>query len=172
MMPSLLLQKPSQKSKSKDHLRALERRLELWELGVVMELLKESDTIQKNMKATNKTTSINEISKKFTREMRKGNIHNAMKLLTNNMKKGVLPLNKKTLEQLEQKLPQRRDADPEIKFIRLSSILSMQKMLEKQLSKRGVEQDHLDLMLTPRKGSLHQINLGIVQVIYVKPSLR
>ena len=63
VMPSLLLQKPSQKSKSKDHLRALERRLELWESGEVMELLKESDTIQKNMKATNKTTSINEISK-------------------------------------------------------------------------------------------------------------
>ena len=114
VMPSLLLQKPSQKSKSKDHLRALERRLELWESGEVMELLKESDTIQKNMKATNKTTSINEISKKFTREMRKGNVHNAMKLLTNNMKNGVLPLNKKTLEQLKQKHPQRRDADPEI----------------------------------------------------------
>ena len=114
VMRSLLLQKPSQKSKSKDHLRALERRLELWETGEVMELLKESDTIQKNMKATNKTTSINEISKKFTREMRKGNIHNAMKLLTNNMKNGVLPLNKKTLEQLKQKHPQRRDADPEI----------------------------------------------------------
>ena len=113
-MPSLLLQKPSQKSKLKDHLRALERRLELWELGEVMELLKESDTIQKNMKATNKTTSINEISGKFTREMRKGNIHNAMKLLTNNLKNGVLPLNKKTLEQLKQKYPQRRDADPEI----------------------------------------------------------
>ena len=113
VMPSLLLQKPSQKSKSKDHLRVLERRLELWESGEVMELLKESDTIQKNMKATNKTT-INEISKKFTREMRIGNVHNAMKLLTNNMKNGVLPLNKKTLEQLKQKHPQRRDADPEI----------------------------------------------------------
>ena len=113
-MPSLLLQKPSQKSKSKDHLRALEQRLELWESGEVIELLKESDTIQNNMKATNKATSINEISKKFTREMRKGNVHNAMKLLTNNMKNGVLPLNKKTLEQLKQKHPQRRDADPEI----------------------------------------------------------
>ena len=95
-------------------MRALERRLELWESGEVTELLKESDTIQRNMKATNKTTSINEISKKFAREMRKGNIHNAMKLLTNNMKNGVLPLNKKTLEQLKQKHPQRRDADPEI----------------------------------------------------------
>ena len=113
-MPSLLLQKRSQKSKSKDHLRALERRLELWESGEVMELLKESDAIQKNMKATNKTTSINEISKKPTREIRKGNFHNAMKLLTNNMKNCVLPLNKKTLEQLKQKHPQRRDADPDI----------------------------------------------------------
>ena len=111
VMPSL---KPSQKSKSKDHLRVLERRLELWESGEVMELLKESETIQKNMKATNKTTSINAISKKFTREMRKGTVDNAMKLLTNNMKNGVLPLNKKTLEQLKQKHPQRRDADPEI----------------------------------------------------------
>ena len=40
MMPSLLLQKLSHKSKSKDHLRALERRLELWESREVMELLK------------------------------------------------------------------------------------------------------------------------------------
>ena len=66
------------------------------------------------MKATNKATSINEISKKFTREMRKGDVHNVMKLLTNNMKNGVLPLNKITLEQLKKKHPQRRDADPEI----------------------------------------------------------
>ena len=54
--------------------------MELWESGEVMELLKESDTIQKNMKATNKTTSINEIFKRFTHEMWKGNVHNAMKL--------------------------------------------------------------------------------------------
>ena len=114
VMPSLLLQKPSQKSKSKDHLRALEQKLELWESGEAVELLKESDTIQKNMKATNKMTSINEISKKSTRKMRNGNVHNTMKLLTYNMKNGVLPLNKKTLEQLKQKHVQRRAANPEI----------------------------------------------------------
>ena len=141
VMPSLLLQKPLQKSKSKDHLRALVRRLQLWESGEVMELLKESETIQKNMKTTNKTTFIDEISKKFTREMRKSNVHNAMKLLTNNMKNGVLPLNKKTLEQLKQKHPQRRDANPEIMLpekteeIHPIKFESTQKMLEKQLSK-------------------------------------
>ena len=79
-----------------------------------MELLKERDAIQKDMKATNTTTSIKKISKKFTRKMRKSNVHKAMKLLTNNMKNSVLPLNKKSLEQLKQKHPQRRDADPEI----------------------------------------------------------
>ena len=39
VMPCLLLQRPSWKSKSKDHLRALEQRLELSESGEVMELL-------------------------------------------------------------------------------------------------------------------------------------
>ena len=92
----------------------MERRLELWEPGEVMELLKESEAIQKNMKVANKTASVNEISKTITREMRKGNVHNAMKLLTNNIKNGVFPLNKKILEQLKQKHPQRRDSDPEI----------------------------------------------------------
>ena len=106
-----------------------------------MELLKESKKIQKNMKATNMTISINEISKKITREMRKGNVHNAIKLLNNNMKNDFLPLNKKTLEQLKQKHPQRRDANPEIMLpekteeIHPIKFESTQKMLEKQLSK-------------------------------------
>ena len=47
VMSSLLLQKPSQKSKSKYHLRALERRLELWESGEVMELLKKVTQFRK-----------------------------------------------------------------------------------------------------------------------------
>ena len=135
---------------------------------------------KKNMKVTNKTTSIKEIYKKVTREMRKGNVHNAMKLLTNDMKSGVLPLIKKTLEQLEKKsilkdvmLIQRSCYQiKQKKFIRLSSILSTQKMLGKQFSERGVEQDHLDLMLTAGKGSLHRISLGIVQMIYAKLSQR
>ena len=114
--------------------------------------------------------------------MRKGNVHNAMKLLTNDMKSGVLPLNKKTLQQLKKKkksilkdvmLIQRSCYQiKQKKFIRLSSILSTQKMLGKQFSERGVEQDHLDLMLTAGKGSLHRISLGIVQMIYAKLSQR
>ena len=44
-MPSLLLQKPSRKPKSKDHLKSLENQLELWHAGEIMELLKEAENI-------------------------------------------------------------------------------------------------------------------------------
>ena len=60
-MPNLLLQKPSQKSKSKDGLSALRRKMEFWESGELMELLKEAETIQKCLKTTNTASTINEI---------------------------------------------------------------------------------------------------------------
>ena len=44
VMPSLLLQKPFRNSKSKDHLEALERRLQLWKEGELTELLIEGLT--------------------------------------------------------------------------------------------------------------------------------
>ena len=40
VMPALLLQKPSSKSKAKEHKEALERRLTLWEKGDHLQLLK------------------------------------------------------------------------------------------------------------------------------------
>ena len=46
IMPSLLLQKPSKDSKSRDHLKALERRIELWQAANFKELNFEAKTIQ------------------------------------------------------------------------------------------------------------------------------
>ena len=46
VMPALLLQKLSKTSKAKYHLKALERRLSLWEEGNITELVNESETIQ------------------------------------------------------------------------------------------------------------------------------
>ena len=45
VMPALLLQKPSQTSKAKDHLKALERRLRSWEGGNITELVTERQKI-------------------------------------------------------------------------------------------------------------------------------
>ena len=46
--------------------------------------------------------------------MRRGNVHNAIKLLMDNMMNAILSLTEKTLQQLEQKYPPRRNADPEV----------------------------------------------------------
>ena len=40
IMPNLLLQKSSQKSKSKNYLSTLERRMELWESGELLKKVK------------------------------------------------------------------------------------------------------------------------------------
>ena len=53
-----------------------------------MELLKEAENIQKDVRVSNTPSTIAEISKKFAREMRTGNIN---KLLEENMQNGILP---------------------------------------------------------------------------------
>ena len=49
VLPTLLLQKPHQRSKPKDLCSHLERRLNLWPLGNLEKLMKESRTIQKDV---------------------------------------------------------------------------------------------------------------------------
>ncbi|XP_057301658.1 uncharacterized protein LOC130636080 [Hydractinia symbiolongicarpus] len=105
VMPSLLLQKPSKKSKSKDHTKALERRLTLWENGELLKLFDEAVAIQERLQPPNPKSDISSISKKFRLFMQKGNINSALRLLTDNMTQGILPLNDETLLLLEQKHP-------------------------------------------------------------------
>ena len=45
--------------------------------------------------------------------MSKGNVNNALKLLTNSMSNGIFPLSNQTLDLLKQKHPQRRESLPE-----------------------------------------------------------
>ena len=46
--------------------------------------------------------------------MSKGNVNEALKLLTNNMLNGVLPLTGATLQLLKQKHPESREPPPEV----------------------------------------------------------
>ena len=57
-MPALLLQKPSKTSKSKDHLAALSRRLELRDDDKISELLPENNTIQERLSNDNNEMNI------------------------------------------------------------------------------------------------------------------
>ena len=64
IMPSLLLQKPSRSSKSKDHNAALKRRMDLWENGDINELMIEGETIRQNLKSFSGKKTIEETSKR------------------------------------------------------------------------------------------------------------
>ena len=52
VMPALLLQKAHPRSKAKDDVLSLERRLNLWSNGNVKELLDEAHTIQRRLTQT------------------------------------------------------------------------------------------------------------------------
>ena len=72
VMPNLLLQKPYKESKSKDHCKALARRMDPWLAGNIMELFNESLVIQKKLKSLEKPKTIAEISRNLQWRCRKG----------------------------------------------------------------------------------------------------
>lgn len=111
IMPALLLQKPSKSSKSKDHRIALERRLTLWQKGDMLSLMDEAETLQRRLPVSNRKSDMVSISKRFRDHMEKGNVNGAIKLLTNNMAGGILPLNEETLDTLRQKHPGEREVN-------------------------------------------------------------
>ena len=116
MMPSLLLQKPSKNSKSKDHLIALERRKDLWQKGDLKLLYDEAFAIQSQLPSTQKPQTHSDLKKQFVNKMRKGNINAAIKLLTNNMQNGIVPLNDETLRMLRMKHPKEEPASADVLF--------------------------------------------------------
>ena len=106
VMPALLLQKPAQTSKAKDHKESLQRRLVLWRTSDLLSLLKETETIQKRLKDKTHSLDIEAISKRFSALMKRGKTSAAIKLLTANMEGGILPLNEETLNLLHEKHPE------------------------------------------------------------------
>ena len=74
IMPSLLLQKPSKESQSKDHLKALQWRIELWQSSDPLGLLQDSLTIQRNLKSAKAWKTVAKTSKNFVEEIRQWTI--------------------------------------------------------------------------------------------------
>ena len=114
VMPALLLQKPSKTSKSKDHVKALERRLELWRKGEIISLMREAETLQSRLPKPTDKRDIASISKRFKNLMENGNVNGAIKLLTDNMAGGILSLNDETIETLRQKHPEARETNEDV----------------------------------------------------------
>ena len=94
-MQSVLLQKPHAKSKTKDHIACLERRLSFWNEGKFKELLSEGKCIQRhlsNLTASNLTThdEMQKIARGFNRLMLQGKVRQAVNLISNANRRGLL----------------------------------------------------------------------------------
>ena len=76
----LMLQKPSEKSKRKDHVRYLIKRLEVWKAGKIKDLVSECCTIQRRMLNSKKHRQ-EFAATCFTRLMLQGKVKQALKLV-------------------------------------------------------------------------------------------
>ena len=117
VMPALLLQKPSKRSKAKDHIRHLEDRLKLWEKGDIKGLIKEGKAIQKRLTSGKFTPQ--HTHKVFSKLMLQGKVSAALRWVTNKAG-GLLEPTPETIKLLESKHP---DPQPEESFL-ASSLLS------------------------------------------------
>ena len=121
-VPSLLLQKPHAKSKMRDHISCLQRRLSLWEKGDILNLLREGRALQKSL-AHSPLPKRNDASmaRRFSKMMMEGRVRAALKLLSNNPATGLLSLDeivdatsgKTVRDVLEDKHPDPQPAHPE-----------------------------------------------------------
>ena len=69
---TLVTQKPTRTSKSKDHISCLERRMLLWSDGNLNELILEGRAIQNRLKTSNRASSNNSLSQSFAKLMFSG----------------------------------------------------------------------------------------------------
>ena len=92
IMPALLLQEPTFKSTAKQHSQCLSRGLQKWEQGDLDALLEEASTIQDKLPTNPKGMNDERLSKAFAKLVLEGKIKAAIKLLDQQISKGVLPL--------------------------------------------------------------------------------
>lgn len=103
VLPNLLLQKPSGSSKTADHRKLLEERLECWESGKLDELIKDGLTIQRKLlQSSRKQPSVSQL---FVRHMLNGKLNAATRLLETEGSGGILPLSNTVIETLKEKHP-------------------------------------------------------------------
>ena len=122
VMPHLLLQKPSQKSKAKDHCVILGRRLRMWHQGDIDGLTREGRVLQRSLETSrNLQFSDDQLASRFSRLMLAGNMRAALRLLSGERRGSVLsvhqnvvpddPSSATVLDVLKDKHPPAADID-------------------------------------------------------------
>ena len=93
ILPPLLLQKPTPKSKARDHVRCLERRLQCWRDGDIESLLSEGKTIQGRLpRAPLNPNNQESTARAFAKLMFQGKTKAALRLITEQNVGSVLHL--------------------------------------------------------------------------------
>ena len=104
ILPALMLQKPSKKSKSQEHSKKLDDRLAAWKDGRIDELIQECRTIQRRS-SSNGRRNKEDKAKTFAKLVFREKINAAMKLLKD-IDAGVHKVDDTILNELQQKHPQ------------------------------------------------------------------
>ena len=113
LLPNLLLQKPSAKSKAKEHNKLLTDRLKLWNEGEFDEIWKEGLTIQKKLSSSQKKPRTNEdISRVFSKLMMEGKVGAALKFLEEQSENAVLQPTEEIIVKLRALHPTANDIQP------------------------------------------------------------
>ena len=114
VIPNLMLQKPSARSKTKDHSERLTARLKLWNEGKLNEIWKEVATIQKKLQASKKKQRTDEdISRVFSKLMLEGKVGAALKFLEEQSENAVLKPTADIIKKLEALHPEANTVEPE-----------------------------------------------------------
>ena len=93
ILPLLLLQKTHCSSKTKDHINSLVKRLELWKIGDLTNLLREGRAIQDPLPKVHHRQNEQQLSRSFANLMFQGKTQALLGLLSNKSKGGLLHLN-------------------------------------------------------------------------------
>ena len=109
VLPTLILQKPSTPSKSKEHSAVIERRLNLWRQADLDLLLKEVRFIQGKFVNSKKARTVEDISKVFAKLVFQGKLSVVIKLLDSESSTGLLNLTPEVREGLKGKHPEEAD---------------------------------------------------------------
>ena len=112
VIPALMMQKPSAKSKTRDHVKLLSQRLDLWREGKLLDLLREGKIIQSKLQSSKRRSS-EDVTRIFSKLMFQGKVSAALKFLDESSQNGVLPPSPEVIDLLKEKHPPAEPIQPE-----------------------------------------------------------
>ena len=111
LLPKLFFQKTHRNAKISENVKAVTRRVDLWQNNKLDELLEEARAIQKRLPRTSSNNRRQEDkARSIADKMRQGNVSSALRALNEEQSGGVLALTRETIHLLKEKHPPPSDS--------------------------------------------------------------